>query len=239
MLLFSRRLFLIKLVVVGVGPGDPELITLKALKAIEKANLVLVPTSGTGKDSVADTIIRSHLPNLKSVPIVFPMTRDEKTRDSKLHEQLEDLRPHWSDAENVVLPVIGDSALYATGAYLYAAWKHLSPHIELELIPGISAHSLTASRVGRFLALAEAVLSIVPGTASTASIEKDLCAASSVALYKPSALGGDLPRIIDAAGPWTMMIRVDRAGLPDERIFEGREALAPAEEYLSTLLLWR
>lgn len=138
-----------------------------------------------------------------------------------------------------MLPVIGDSALYATGAYLYDVWKELVPDLELVLVPGVSAHSLASSCARRFLALGEDVLCIVPGTAEPGRIEAALRAADAAALYKPSALGDGLRPLVQRAGPWRETVRVDRAGLPDERILSGDEALAAAEEYLSVLLLWR
>ena len=139
----------------------------------------------------------------------------------------------------LVLPVIGDSALYATAAYLYDAWRELEPSVELELVPGVSAHSLAASRARRFLALGSAVLSVIPGTADTEAVKRALLNCDSAALYKPSALGEQLRSLVESTGPWSEMLRVDRAGLPDERILEGRETLTPVTEYLSTLLLWR
>lgn len=228
-----------KFIAVGVGPGDPDLITVKALKTMERADLILVPVAASGRTSVADTVIRAHLKELETVPVVFPMTRDEGARDALLRGQLEELRPRWRDAESVVLPVIGDSALYATAAYLYDAWRELEPSVELELVPGVSAHSLAASRACRFLALGSAVLSVIPGTADTEAVKRALLNCDSAALYKPSALGEQLRPLVESTGPWSEMLRVDRAGLPDERILEGRETLTPATEYLSTLLLWR
>lgn len=230
---------LIKFIAAGVGPGDPGLITIKALKTVEEADLVLVPVAAAGRVSVADTIIRAHLKGIETIPIVFPMTRDEAARDARLREQLEGLRPRWAEARSVVLPVIGDAALYATAAYLYDIWKTLLPSLELELVPGVSAHSLAGSRARRFLALGEAILSIVPGTAAPDAILRALQSCDSAALYKPSALKNELRGIVEAAGPWSAIMRVDRAGLPDECFLEGDAALSPAEEYLSTLLLWR
>ena len=106
-------------------------------------------------------------------------------------------------------------------------------------MPGVSAHSLAAACARRFLALGEDVLCIVPGTAESGRIEAALRAADAAALYKPSALGDGLRPLVLRAGPWRETVRVDRAGLPDERVLSGDEALAAAGEYLSVLLLWR
>ena len=68
-----------------------------------------------------------------------------------------------------------------------------------------------------------------------------LAAADSAVLYKPSALGEELRSLVERSGPWRTILRIDRAGLPDERILEGEEALVPSSEYLSVvqLLRWR
>ena len=228
-----------RLIVAGVGPGDPGMVMAGALRALEDADLVLIPHSRDGRPSVAGTVIGAHLKEGVAAPVVFPMIRDAQGRDAALRGRLEELRPRWEGAGSVVLPVIGDSALYATGAYLYDVWKELVPDLELVLVPGVSAHSLASSCARRFLALGEDVLCIVPGTAEPGRIEAALRAADAAALYKPSALGDGLRLLVQRAGPWRETVRVDRAGLPDERILSGNEALAAAGEYLSVLLLWR
>lgn len=228
-----------KLIVAGVGPGDPELATLAAVHAAEKADLLLLPCSHDGKPSVAGGAIRAESLQVPTATLIFPMTRDAGARDVELKRQLENLRPQWEDAKTVVLPVIGDSALYATGAYLYDVWRELVPNLELEMIPGVSAHSLAASCARRFLALGAEILSVIPGTAPLDRIEAALRSSDTAAIYKPSALGDKLREVVEGTGPWHEFVRVDRAGLPDERILKGDAALTPADEYLSLLLLWK
>lgn len=228
-----------KLTVVGIGPGAPDLLTLRALNVLKKASLVVVPRAKDGKPGVAEQAVLENLGEIKLLPFIFPMTNDADKRDAKLLEQLEESRALWQDAENVALPVIGDSALYATGAYLFDVWRKIVPELELALVPGISAHQLAASRVGSFVAMAEDIFSIIPCTGDAEKIKKALAAADSAALYKPSALGEALRETVESCGPWRRMVRVERAGLEDERIIEGEAAIETAEEYLSVLLLWR
>ncbi|QTX32986.1 precorrin-2 C(20)-methyltransferase [Aminithiophilus ramosus] len=228
----------VKLIAVGVGPGDPELITLKALRRLREAELVLVPLSRKGRSSVAQEIVSAHL-DIDMLPFVFPMDGDDQVRTKAIADQIETLRPLWQGRETIALPVIGDAALYATAAYLYDVWKGIEPDLSLELIPGVSAHSLAASRVGAFLALGEDRLALLPGTGDLEGLTAALAACDVAALYKASALKEHLPSLVERTGPWKRMVRVERAGLADERILEGPAAAEATGEYLSTLLLWR
>ena len=227
-----------KLIAIGVGPGDPELITLKALRRLKEADLVLVPLSRKGRPSVAQEIVATHL-DIEMKPFVFPMVEDEEARSRAIADQIDELRPLWEGKETVALPVIGDAALYATAAYLYDVWKEIDPGLSLELVPGVSAHSLAATRAHSFLALGRDRLALIPGTDDVEGLKATLRACDVAALYKPSALGTSLPSVVEATGPWRRMVRVERAGLADEKILEGPAAMETAKEYLSILLLWR
>ena len=225
---------------VGLGPGDPELVSFMAVRIVKEADVVFVPLSGKDRESVAGHILESHV-SRETVPFVFPMIRDEEERDGFIAAKLDELRPCWEGCENMALPVIGDSALYATVAYFYDALKKLCPSAELELVPGISAHSLASCRAGEFMALGRERFSVVPGTASVDDIMSILASSDSAVIYKPSALGSGLASVVDMTGPWKTVTRIDRAGLDDERILRGRKALEPVGEYLSVveLLRWR
>ena len=131
-----------KLTVVGIGPGAPDLLTLRALNVLKDADLVMVPRAKDGKAGVAELAVLENLGDLKTLPLLFPMISDAEKRDAKLLEQLEACRDLWQGAKNVALPVIGDSALYATGSYLYDVWRRIEPL-------GASARGLARGQVHR------------------------------------------------------------------------------------------
>ncbi|EHM09255.1 precorrin-2 methylase [Thermanaerovibrio velox DSM 12556] len=223
---------------VGMGPGDKELVTLKALNVLSKAQAVFEPVSAKGRVSVAGQMARDLIKGLKTIPILFPMTGSDEELRAGVRESLTSSKDLWEGAKIAAMPVIGDSALYATVHVLHQELSSIT-ETELRLIPGISAHSAAAARLNRFIAMRDQVFSVVPGSKDIEGIIKALKACQCAALYKPSALGENLPLVISASGPWDRIVRLHRVGLEGEFAVEGDAAAEPTDDYLAVMLLWR
>ena len=223
------------LIIAGVGPGDLGLITLKAIREALYSDMILVPRSKIHEQGLAEKIIAHYLPSRKLTPILFPMTRDSNQRDEIILSQLESIRSEIESSEEIFFPVIGDSVLYSTGAYLIEAMREITA-VDVRFIPGISAHSLASSCAKRFIALSDEILTIIPGTASPEKISAALEHSDSIAIYKPSAIR-DIRSLVDPE-KFRVILRVDFAGIPErEKIFDGESALEGIDEYLSVILL--
>lgn len=227
-----------KLIIAGLGPGKFELVTLEALSEAENSDVILVPRSHENIKGMAENILSHHLPAKSKIPVLFPMTRDEFQRDQIITGRLEILKPKLESASRIFFPVIGDSMLYSTGAYLLDSIRKILPDTEAVFIPGISAHSIAAACAKKFLAMSGEILSVIPGTANPEKISSVLKYSDSIAIYKPTALK-NLKDLIMSSG-FTKIIRVDFAGIPErEKIHEGIQALDDVDEYMSVILLWR
>jgi len=153
----------VKLFCVGCGPGDPELLTIRALNLIQEADVIFVPTSKFNKPSIALSIVEKHLKKTTEViNLVFPMIKD---RDS--------LKEYWKkNAFEIVQMVrarkktlyltVGDPSLYSTWIYIHKELKRNYHDIEIEIIPGITSIFAFAAEAKISLVEGDENLSIVP-----------------------------------------------------------------------------
>ena len=228
-----------KLIIVGIGFSD--LITLRALRAAESADIILVPRANLDTEGYAERFIKELVPDKKYIQIHFPMTANAKKRDAEILSELDRVSSELEETDTIFFPVIGDAMLYSTGEYLCEAMDELFPDVETEFIPGISAHSLAASIAKRYLAMRDEILAVIPGTAPLSKILLALDGCECAAIYKPSALL-DIEQLAQDLSPENFghIVRVDYAGIPErERVLEGKAALKNLTDYMSIILLWR
>ena len=230
-----------KLIIAGIGFSD--LITLRAVRAAESANTILVPRAHEDTEGYAERFIMSLVPDKRYIHMQFPMVSNPDRRRTEIFSQVEAISTEFGEDDTIFFPVIGDAMLYSTGEYLQEAMTELFPDMETEFIPGISAHSLAASVAKRYLAMRDEILVVIPGTAPLSKILLALDGCECAAIYKPSALGLiDLEQLAEELSPecFGHIVRVDYAGLPErERVIEGRAALKNITDYMSIILLWR
>ena len=131
--------------IVGVGPGDPSLLTIAAVDAIKKAKVIVFPISDDNKKSFAAEIVKKHTKFKKNIPIIFPMARQDFDPDEIWSNAVEKIIKFLQNGESVVLLCLGDTSIFASSSNILRIIKHNHPEIITKTIPGISSVSAAAA----------------------------------------------------------------------------------------------
>ena len=133
------------LTIVGVGPGDPSLLTIAALDAIKNAKIIVFPVSDDNKKSFAAEIVKKFTKYKKNIPIIFPMARKGFDPDEIWSNAVDKIVKFIDNGESVVLLCLGDTSLFASSSNILRIIKHNHPEITTKTIPGISSISAAAA----------------------------------------------------------------------------------------------
>ena len=151
------------LTVVGVGPGDPDLLTLAAVRAIERAQVVAMPVAGEGIESMAATIASAWIrSDQRQLPLVFPMVEAASPRRDAWHRAAAAIAAEVEQGHAVVLLCEGDASLFATASYVLLALQQCHPRCPVAVVPGITAISAAAAAASWPLALQQDQLLVMP-----------------------------------------------------------------------------
>jgi precorrin-2/cobalt-factor-2 C20-methyltransferase len=154
---------LLKLFCVGCGPGDPELLTIRALNLIKEADVIFVPTSKLNKPSIALSIVEKHLKKTTEIiNLVFPMIKDRDSLKEYWKKNAFEIAQKARSGKKTVYLTVGDPALYSTWIYIHRELKRDYQDIEIEIIPGITSIFAFAAEAKISLVEGDENLSIVP-----------------------------------------------------------------------------
>jgi precorrin-2/cobalt-factor-2 C20-methyltransferase len=157
--------FMPELICVGCGPGDPELLTVKAVNAIKNADVIMCPTSKEGKPSIALSVVSSLIDKDKNpeiVNLVFPMTKDKDILENTWQKNSQIIAESVFSGKKVVYLTVGDPYLYSTWIYLHREISVKHPDIHIKVIPGIVSMFTFASKIGISLAEGAEKMAVIP-----------------------------------------------------------------------------
>lgn len=239
-----------RLVGVGVGPGDPDLVTVKAVRVLNEADLVLVPVladAGLANTELTDApgpgraeaTVRAHLRHDRIRRVEFALNeREDQGRRVAVWDAAADTAAaaFHGGAALVAFATIGDPNVYSTFTYLASGVRERMPGLTTATVPGITAMQDLAARSGTVLCEGRESLALLPLTAGVATFRAALASFDTVVGYKS---GRHLPEVLAAvreAGRLDDAVHGSSLGLPGEDIrpAAGMTGLAP---YLSTLLV--
>ncbi|WP_274562667.1 precorrin-2 C(20)-methyltransferase [Streptomyces spiramyceticus] len=234
-----------KLTGVGVGPGDPELVTVKGVNALRDAAVVVVPVmaaaDGTdvGEPGRAEATVLHYVDAAKVVRVVFALNeREDRARreaawDAAGARVAELLRAHGT----VAFATIGDPNVYSTFTYLAQTILGLVPGTEVVTVPGITAMQDLAARSGAVLTEGTEPLTLVPVTAGSAVLKEALEGPGTVVAYKFGRLAGEVATALRETGRTEDAVWGSALGLAEESIRPASElADGGSLPYLSTLI---
>ena len=136
---------LASLTIVGVGPGDPSLLTIAAVDAIKKAKVIVFPISDDNKKSYSAEIVKKYTKFKKNIPIVFPMARKDIDPDKIWSNAVDIIVKFIQNGESVALLCLGDTSLFASSSNILRIMKNIHPEIIIKTVPGISSISAAAA----------------------------------------------------------------------------------------------
>ncbi|WP_327291712.1 precorrin-2 C(20)-methyltransferase [Streptomyces sp. NBC_01198] len=228
----------LRLTGVGVGPGDPELVTVKGVNALRAAGAVVVPVLDTGETGRAEATVRHYVAADRIVQVVFALNersdraRREAAWDAAGARVAELLRTHGS----VAFATIGDPNVYSTFTYLAHTIGELLPQADISSVPGITAMQDLAARSGAVLAEGTEPLTLVPVTAGAAVLKAALEGPGTVVAYKFGRLAAEVAAALAATGRTEGAVWGSALGLPEESIRPAARLLDGPLPYLSTLI---
>lgn len=215
-----------KLYGVGVGPGDKELLTLKAVKTINMCQVIVAPSAMKGGSSIALSIAEEFIDDSKEVMIKqFPMGGEEQ--EEKIFEAFKSIEEKLKDGKNVAFLTLGDPFVYSTYIYLL---KYIKEHgFEVETIPGITSFCASASLAEIPLVIGDESLLILP--ASNVNEIKDEKYVVIMKVYKKEE---EVLNVLEEKG--FNYVYIKRAGREGQEILHKREEILNNHEYMSLII---
>ncbi|MEM0923039.1 MAG: precorrin-2 C(20)-methyltransferase [Pseudomonadota bacterium] len=220
---------------IGLGPGDPELITLKAARLIGSAEVIAYPAPDSG-ESFARSIAADLIPDsAEEIPMIVPMRPDRFPAQKVYAEAAEQIASCLTQGRDVAVLCEGDPFFYGSFMYLFT---RLAGRFPAEIVPGVSSLGACAAAAARPLVARNDVLTVLPGPLPDEALRRRIEAADAVAIMKVGRHLPRLRRLIEEMGLNAQAVYAERASLPNARALPLADAPAEAP-YFSMILIYR
>ncbi|MEM8554881.1 MAG: precorrin-2 C(20)-methyltransferase [Pseudomonadota bacterium] len=200
---------------VGVGPGDPELVTLKAARLIQSASVIAYPAPDDG-NSFARRIVADLIPGTaREYPIIIPMRAARFPAQEVYDQAAADLAVALEQGQDVVVLCEGDPFFYGSFMYLFA---RLFDRFPTEIVPGVSSLGAVAAAAQKPLCARSHIVTVLPGTMEAKDLRDCLTRTDAAAVMKLGRHFAKVREIIDDLGLTDRATLVQHASLPDQQV---------------------
>ena len=216
---------------VGVGPGDPKLLTLEAVETLKEADCIAYPISGG--DNVALAIVRQYIEGKEMLACDMPMTRDSELLEQSHQRCADQLIELMKQGKNIAFITLGDPSIYST--YIYVHKKVLARGYKAQLIAGIPSFCAVAARLNDSLCESKEPLLIVP--ASYDGLEECLNFPANKVFMKSGKSILDLRERLREKGNLGSAKMVECATMENEKIYHNLDDLDEKSSYFSIIVV--
>jgi precorrin-2/cobalt-factor-2 C20-methyltransferase len=205
---------------VGVGPGDPELMTLKASRILSQVPVIFVPKKAEQGESIAESIVGNLSLRIepKVVGLVLPMLRDREQLADYWRKAVESMWQYLKNGEDCAFVNVGDPLLYGTFVHILETLQKSHPEVEVEVIPGISSINAAAARAIVPLASNDERIAIISGNREDKVIRQTLENFDTVVFMKMNTVFDKLLTILEELKLIEKCVYVRRCTTQDEEI---------------------
>ena len=226
-----------KLFGVGVGPGDPELLTIKAVRVIKEADIIFTAASTKNRYSLAVEIATPYIsPTTRIEKLSFPMTKDEKEVETAWIHNAKQIAEQLKKGKNAVFLTLGDPTTYSTFGYILKKMECIMPQADIETIPGITSFHAASARLNKILVEGEESLLITSGAFGGEQIRKN-SGVENVAIVKAYKNIKDINSALKETGFDNKAVAVSKCGRENEQIIKNIHELETKKPDYWTLIL--
>lgn len=225
---------------VGVGPGDPELLTLKALRVLQSCSVICTPKKGEHSQSYALGIVRNYLDPCRQelLELIFPMKRDLDLLPTYWRAATEQIVARLRAGQDVAFITEGDPLLFGTFIYIYELLRQAEPAVAIEVVPGISSVNASAASALLPLATTNDRLAIVPASYARDELRDILERFDTVVLLKVNDVFDQVLDTLEVLGLADCAVYVRRCTSHDEEIVRDVRSLRGQKiDYLSQVIV--
>lgn len=229
-----------KLYGLGVGPGDPELLTIKAVRILENTDYLCFPVAKADGDSVAHEIVSKAMDKeWNLVKLHMPMTLDYALLEPKWQNAAERIAEILKQGKDAAFITLGDTAFFSTFIYLVEKIRKIIPEVDIEMVPGITAPSAIASEAVIPLVIRDERLLIVPAIRDIEDVKKAIGESENVVLFKIGSIFKELYAFLKENGLEKNAVVASRIGFEDGFVTRDLESLLDRDhlDYLSTMII--